>query len=84
MRAQKKKPVLYFVSLREFCRTLGLYHAYANRLIMLGILDPDGFLQSKPIFLADMETVERAKVKIADFKAKQTKAHQTIRELAHV
>jgi hypothetical protein len=84
MRVQRKKPIPHFVSLRDFCRTLGLYHAYANRLITLGILEPDGFLNSKPIFSADMETIERAKARIADYKAKRTRAQQSIRELAHV
>lgn len=81
MRVQKKNQVPHFVSLRDFCRTLGLYHAFANRLIMLGIVEPDAFLRSKPIFSADLETIDRAKARIADFKAKQAKAHQSIREL---
>jgi hypothetical protein len=84
MRVQRKKPVPHFVSFRDFCRTLGVYHALANRLITLGVLEPDGFLNAKPIFSADIEATARAKARISEFKVKQSRAHQSIRELSHV
>jgi len=65
MRVKKKRPVPHFVSSRDFCRTLGLYHALADRLISLGVLKPDGYLDAKPIFSADLATVAQAKAAVA-------------------
>jgi hypothetical protein len=83
MRVQKKKAIPHFVSLRDFCHTLGLYHAYASRLLALGILEPDGYLNSKPIFSADIKAIVCARAKIAVFKVKQTRTAQNLKELTH-
>jgi hypothetical protein len=84
MRVQRKKPVPHFVSLRNFCHAAGLYHARACGLLALGVLEPDGFLNGKPIFSAEIEAVDRAKTRIATFKAHQNRAHQNLREIVHV
>jgi hypothetical protein len=84
MRVKKNRPVPHFVSLRDFCRSLGIYHALANRLITLGVLSPDGYLDAKPIFSADLGKLAQAKAAVAVHRLKQKRAHQNIRELEHV
>jgi len=78
MRAKKKRPMPHFVSLRDFCRTLGLYHALADRLISLGVLSPDAYLDAKPIFSADVGTVAQAKAAVAVYKLNQKRGHQNL------
>ena len=84
MRVQKKNPVPHFVSLRDFCRSLGLYHSLAMRLITLGVLAPDGYLDTKPIFSADLAKLAQAKAAVAVYKLNQKRGHQNLRELTHV
>jgi hypothetical protein len=84
MRAQKNKPVPHFVSLRDFCRSIGLYHALANRLIETGIIEPDAFLNGNPIFSADLDKLGQTKAAVAVHKLKQKRAHQNLQELTHV
>jgi hypothetical protein len=48
MRAQKDKPMPKFVSLRDFCSSIGIYHALAIKLIGLGVLHLDTVAQPMP------------------------------------
>jgi hypothetical protein len=50
MSVKKAKPVPTFVSLRDFCRSIGIYHTLATHLIELGVLVSDGLLGGKPTF----------------------------------
>jgi hypothetical protein len=52
MSVKKDKPVPTFVSLRDFCRSIGIYHTLATHLIELGVLVSDGLLGGKPILSA--------------------------------
>jgi hypothetical protein len=72
------------VSLAEFCRSAGIYHQLATRLLEPRILEPDGMLGAKPTFRADLGSVEAAKAAIASFRAQQNRVHQNLRELSHV
>jgi hypothetical protein len=84
MRAQKNRPVPHFVSLRDFCRSIGLYHALANRLLALGVLEPDGLLNSKPIFSADIATYEKARFAVSNYRRRQNRAVQEVKEGVYV
>jgi hypothetical protein len=83
MCAQSKQPVPHFVSFGQFTRELGLYHKLATHLIELGILQPNGYLNDTPLFLADLATLEEARNAISQFRARQNRARQNLRELAH-
>ena len=62
----------------------GVYHKLALHLISVGVLEPDGMFNAKPIFSADLETVARSKAAISVYKLRARNAHQRIRELSHV
>jgi hypothetical protein len=83
MSIKKAKPVPTFVSLRDFCRSAGIYHTLAVQLIELGVLVPDGMLNSKPIFSAELDRIAQAKAAISVYKLRQKGVHQKIRELSH-
>jgi hypothetical protein len=84
MSAKKAKPVPSFVSLRDFCRSIGIYHTLAVQLISLGVIVPDGMLNGNPIFSAELDRIAQAKAAISVYKLRQKGAHQRIRELNHV
>jgi hypothetical protein len=84
MRAKIRNSIPHFVSLRNLCRSIGLYHALANRLLTLGVLEPDAFLNGKPIFSADLDKLTQTKAAVAVHKLKQKRAHQNLKELEHV
>jgi hypothetical protein len=83
MSVKKAKPVPGFVSLRDFCRSAGIYYTLATHLIELGALVPDGLLGGKPIFSADLQTLAQAKAAISVYKLRKKSAHQKIRGLSH-
>jgi hypothetical protein len=81
MSVQKSKPVPNFVSLRDFCRSAGIYHSLATRLIELGALKPDGTLNGKPIVSDSLKTIAQAKAAASVYKLRQRNARQNLREL---
>jgi hypothetical protein len=83
MHAQSKRPVPHFVTFAQFTRELGLYHKLATHLIELGVLEPSGYLNGIPIFLADVETIEKARNAVSQFRSSLNRAHQNLRELSH-
>jgi hypothetical protein len=77
----KLKPDLpQYVPATDFYRSLALHFEAGQKLYKLGVLKPDGWLNQRPIFLADAETVERAKTAIALFPVRQL---NDVKELAN-
>ena len=66
---QRARDVPKFVTATSFYREHGLYCKVGNHLIELAILVPNGILNGRPIFLADRETHERARVAVAQWRA---------------
>ena len=51
----------------------------------LGVLKPNAeTVSGRPLFLADLATIEKAKAAIADYRAEQTRAQINLQELSHV
>lgn len=74
---------LQFVPAVDFYRSVGIHFEFGAKLLKLGVLTPDAWLNQKPIFLADAETVEKAKTAVVLFRARRDRAINNLRERSH-
>ena len=77
------QPKLQFVPAVDFYRSVGIHFEFGAKLLKLGVLTPDAWLNQKAIFLADAETVEKAKSAVVLFRARQARAIDNVKELTH-
>jgi hypothetical protein len=50
-------------------------------MLVLGVLQADATLNGRPIFLGDLATHERAKAAVGEFRKRQNRATQELKEL---
>ena len=74
------KPPQY-VGAADFYRSINVHFEVGTKLIKAGVLVPDAYLNHKPIFLADLETVQRAKAAIALYRLRRNNRLENAKEL---
>jgi hypothetical protein len=68
-----------------FYRALGIRWETGRHFRKLGVLKPDAkTVSGRPLYLADLATLEKAKARIADYRARQNRARANLQELSHV
>lgn len=72
-----------FVPAVDFYKSLGIHFEVGAKLVALGVIQPDATLNDRPIYLADVQTVERAQAAIAQFRVSRARAIDNAKELAH-
>ena len=72
-----------FVPATDFFKSLNIHFEIGTKLVALGVLRSDATLNDRPIFLADLATVEKAKTAIALFRTRRARAIDNVKELAH-
>ena len=69
----------------SFYQALGIRWETGRRYRKLGVLKADAKTSSgRPLFLANAQTIEKAKAAIATHRANQTRARVSLQELSHV
>ena len=72
-----------YVPAVDFYRSVAVSFDLGAKLVALAVLRPDATLNDRPIFLADIVTVEKAKTAIALFRARRARQLDNVKELAH-
>ena len=77
------QPQLQYVPAVDFYGSLGISFEFGSKLVKLGVLKPDALLNSKPIFRASLATVGKAQAAITQYRARQARAQNNMKELTH-
>jgi predicted site-specific integrase-resolvase len=68
-----------------FYRAMGIRWETGRHYRRLGVLKPDAeSVGGRPLFLADLATIEKAKAAIVAHRVSQSRARANLQELSHV
>jgi hypothetical protein len=81
---KRQRVIPHFVTSTVFFESIGIHFTLGLRLIELGVLKPIAFCNGRLLFPAGLEAVGQAKAIVAVYKLKRNRAHQNLKELAHV
>jgi hypothetical protein len=76
------KPELHFESPVYFFERLEISFRFGSRLVDIGVLIPDGECNGKPIFLANLESINRHQARINAYRAGLFNAQRGIGKVA--
>jgi hypothetical protein len=74
----KNSSVPAFVPSTGFFRGLSVSFEFGAKMVALGILKADATLNDRPIFKADLETLERARAAVGAYRVRVAKAHHNL------
>jgi hypothetical protein len=77
----RRRTVPAYVPAVDFFKSLGASFELGSKLLVLGILRADATLNERPIFLADLATHEKAKDAVSNYRKRQNRAAQELKEI---
>jgi hypothetical protein len=77
----RRRLIPAYVGAVDFFKSVGISFELGSKLIVLGVLRADATLNERPIFSADMATYENAKEAVANYRRRQTRALEEVKEV---